>query len=236
MMSRRIMFRLMNTVAIVFVFLSFLSCGNHTTNRLRPTLKTLTHDPDKKFVGHDGIKELSEKHLGMRYLYKPELTVDELKNRTKADLTNPDKFKRNEEKYSQQVSDSYLADVYVKFIDDKIGYGLFANSDIEKGALIGEYTGIILDSSSLKDSTWAWSYPIHLYKDRLPKSSLDAKNAGGAMRFANDNTDPNAGVEYIFLDGLVRILYVAKVDIKKEEQIFVSYGSGYWENRTKQDL
>jgi hypothetical protein len=33
--------------------------------------------------------------------------------------------------------------IYVKFIDQRIGFGVFAKQDIHKYSIIGEYTGII---------------------------------------------------------------------------------------------
>ncbi len=33
--------------------------------------------------------------------------------------------------------------IYVKFINEKIGYGVFANKFLPKNTIIGEYTGVI---------------------------------------------------------------------------------------------
>jgi hypothetical protein len=202
---------------------------------LRPTLATLRHDPSEKFVGHEGVKKLCGSHLGMRYLKQPEFLVDTLKNRTKKDLVDPTAFDADEAKFAAKVRDSYLADSYVKFIDDDFGYGLFANSDIKSGELIGEYTGTLVPSSEVKDHSWSWNYPKDLYKSELglPNLSLDGKLAGNALRFANHSDSPNSEMRRVFVDGYIRIIYVAIEDIAKDKQIFVSYGAAYWESRKK---
>lgn len=213
-----------------------MSCGQDAL--LRPTLATLRHAADEKFLGHDGIKKLCEDYLGMRYLEKPEIALEILKNKTKNDLKNPNIYEDNENKFGKRVHDSYLVDCYVKFIDDELGYGLFANRFIKSGELIGEYTGIISDSAKVKDHSWSWAYPKDIYKiaSDLPSISLDAHYDGNALRFANHSDNPNTTMERIFLDGMARTLYVANKDIDKDQQILVSYGQNYWKNRKKKEL
>ena len=43
----------------------------------------------------------------------------------------------NAGKYEQAIRDYQLADVYIKWVNDRIGYGLFAATDIARGTLIG---------------------------------------------------------------------------------------------------
>lgn len=230
-MSIRVLFF---RVVFCLVFVSFLtSCGSDLV--LRPTFKTLQHDADREFIGRDGIKELCEKYLGMRYLDESEIEEEKLKNRTKADLNNPDIYKSNEDRYGKQVQDGYLADIYVKFINDTMGYGVFANSPIKSGELIGEYTGVIRNSSNSKDGAWSWSYPNEIYKKDLhiPIISVDGKYAGNGLRFVNHSDTPNTTMYRIFLNGYVRTLYIANRDIAKGEQITISYGAAYWSGSRK---
>ena len=46
--------------------------------------------------------------------------------------------------------------ICTKFIDEFIGYGVFAKQDIEVGHVIGEYTGEIKEIE--KDHLYTWSY------------------------------------------------------------------------------
>ena len=213
-----------------------LGCGDTQDGLLRPTLATLKHPAEKKFIAHEGIKELCEKHLGMTYLYKSNTDIPELENLTENSLANSGNYLEREKLYGDLVKDSYLADIYVKFINDEIGYGTFANSDIKKHQLIGEYTGLI--HADRGDSTWAWDYPADGFKSELhiPAASLDAKYKGNGLRFLNHHDNANVSTVNLFSEGLIRILCVANQDIKKDEQIFVNYGDKYWSARKKQLL
>jgi hypothetical protein len=222
----------------LLVFLGIASCDEKGTALLRPVRATLKHDEDQQFVGHDGIKKLCETHLGMKYLMRPEIRLEALKNRTKNDLVDPKVYEQDELQFSAKVSDSYLADIYVKFIDDELGYGMFANKDIKSGELIGEYTGVIDSSDNVHDHSWSWSFPSNIYKPELniPEVSVDSKFSGNALRFVNHSDSPNSEMRRIFLDGIVRTLYIANKDIARDAQIFVSYGSAYWSHRKKRDV
>lgn len=222
---------------VTLLLLKLCACGGGS-DILRPTLATLKHPADKKFVGQEGVKDLLENYLGLRFLPKPEIRAEALKNRSKNDLKNPDIYASDEKIYGELLKNGPHANIYVKFISNEIGYGLFANAPIKKGELIDEYTGIIQNKSDTNDSTWAWSYPVSIYKDELGLSpiNIDGKYAGNALRFINHSEDPNTEMRRIFLDGFVRSLYVCTRDIAQDEQILVSYGSDYWQNRKKQDL
>lgn len=222
----------------LLLFLGIASCGDNGSALLRPVRATLKHDADERFVGHESIKKLCETHLGMKYLMKPEIRLETLKNRTKNDLVDPKVYEQDELKFGAKVSDAYLADVYVKFIDDELGYGMFANKDIKSGELIGEYTGVIDSSNNVNDHSWSWSFPSNIYKPELNilEVSVDAKFSGNALRFINHSDSPNTEMRRIFLDGIVRTLYIATKDISRDAQIFVSYGSAYWSHRKKRDV
>lgn len=226
-----------NRLVFFLMALCLASCNDRGGNLLRPTRETLKHDVAEKFIGKDGIKRLCESYLGIKYLDRPEIELELLKNRSKSDLINPDIYASDEAQFGAQVSKAYLADVYVKFIDDEFGYGMFAHADIKNGELIGEYTGLIKASDQVQDKAWSWSYPKKIYREslNLQDISLDAKFSGSAVRFVNHSDTPNTEMRRIFQDGMVRTLYVATKDIASDEQIFVSYGSAYWDKRKKRN-
>lgn len=206
--------------------------------RLKPTLATLSHKASEKFIGHKGIKTLCEQHLGMRYLLLPEIKTAALKGKSENDLIYPSIYISQDVDLNDKVTKSHIADMYVKYISDEMGYGVFANSDIKQGDLVGEYAGIIDDKSNTTDTTWAWSYPSKEYKKELelPSIVIDGKMAGNVLRFVNHSDDPNTVVKRIFLQGYFRTLYMATKDIKANEQVTVNYGADYWASRSKRSL
>lgn len=217
-----------------FLVLTF-SCAYNREALLRPTLETLQHNKDQKFIHHNGIKKLCETYLGMKYLYKPKIELSSIENKTKNDLKDMDNYIDNESKYGQLIIDNKMADIYVKFMDDEVGYGVFANNDIESGDFIGEFTGVIKKDDDIDDTTWAWSYPSDEYKDELkiPKAAVDAKWQGNGMRFVNHSDNENVGVTRAFVDGFFRTIYYAQKNIKKDSELLVNYGKAYWSHRRK---
>ena len=100
-----------------------------------------------------------------------------------------------------------------------------------------EYTGTVVKKAS--STTWSWSYPPGSGSILNGTScSLDAGPCGNEARFVNHSDDPNAEMKFVFQDGAWHVIYVvaAGKKIRKGEQILVSYGSKYWNNREKLDL
>lgn len=217
-------------VAIMMVAVACDEVGNKDS-------RNLPHAKSEKFVGREGIKRLCEQYLNVRYLDQPEIHEPSIKNKTAADLSDPSLYAASDE-LLKKIRSSHLAGIYVQFINEHIGYGLFAHSTIKKGELIGEYTGEVKNSNDVSDTTWAWRYPSYAYKDEahVPDISVDGRLAGNGMRFANHSDEPNTITQRVFADGFLRILYVATKDIGPNEQITVSYGSAYWKTRNKAPL
>src|SRR5687768_6484861 len=45
--------------------------------------------------------------------------------------------------YAEQIRNHFVADVSIRWIDETLGYGLFAEQNIEAGGYIGEYAGVV---------------------------------------------------------------------------------------------
>ncbi|MFA5998435.1 MAG: SET domain-containing protein-lysine N-methyltransferase [Candidatus Babeliales bacterium] len=135
-------------------------------------------------------------------------------------------------KYASCVAQHYRAPFYIKWISEKVGFGVFASADIKAGELVQEYTGILRVPSKHKglfadDTTYSWNYPaVGNYAAAL---HLDSKFEGNEMRFVNHGNDPNAvQITIIGADNLFHVCYIASRNIKTGEQILVSYGKDYW--------
>ena len=80
--------------------------------------------------------------------------------------------------------------IYVKFINSKIGYGVFAKVDLEANVILGEYTGYISKDPKRKAYCWTYSSSFENYE----KISIDAVNGSTMLRFVNDLEDHNLTV------------------------------------------
>ena len=141
------------------------------------------------------------------------------------------KEKANSKKYGELIAQGHEAPWYLKFINKQVGHGAFADADIEEDALVGEYTGIIIEVTKAKelDMSYAWTLisPEH-YRDQAKAFFVDAKKAGNFTRFINHSTYANVKPLTVYSDGQWHMIYVAARDIKKDEQLLVDYGAGYW--------
>ena len=146
---------------------------------------------------------------------------------------NIDEFKELDNRYGKLIEGSYVAPVYIKKINEKIGYGLFAMENIRKDDFIGEYTGVIdvtkeitetFDDGSY-ETDFSWDYPDETGKVEL---EINGRQEGNELRFVNHNKVFNLNVEHTLHEKQWLIFFTAKRDIKADEQLFVSYGDEYW--------
>lgn len=190
-----------------------------------------------KYKTEKEIKLLFE-HLNIRYLTKNEFIFSDLKN---CNLRNSDYYKDNseefiylEEKYGKKISKNIKTHIYIKKVNDQIGYGLFAEKPLKADALIGEYTGVVQeafhydpsDKVTSAKTEYAWDYPDELQD--LPPLEINARYAGGVLRFVNHSFQPNLRIEHAVIDNEWKIFFVADENIDADTELFVDYGDAYW--------
>lgn len=134
------------------------------------------------------------------------------------------------QQYSKDIAEHRLVPMSIRWLGSEIGHGIFAEADIPVGGFIGIYGGVVRDRSLVLDRDFAWSYPgLTLEGGRI---TLDAAQRGNELRFINDGKDPNCFMKYIIGDdNLWHVCYLAAKDIKKGEQLLISYGASYWDTR-----
>ena len=103
----------------------------------------------------------------------------------------------------------YDNNVYGKFINENIGFGLFAKRKLNKGAIIIEYVGEIQRSSDY--SVYSWKYLSHFKNKKA--IIIEGKKKCNLARFANDLEVHNAQAVYLPFDNQWRIYYFATQDI-----------------------
>ena len=149
-------------------------------------------------------------------------------------LINRREFRILERKYSKDLySQDFLSYLTIKKVNDKTGYGVFAEKAIPDSFLVGEYTGIVKIAepgrplpSGGYTTDYSWGFPrVSTFGRDL---EIDAYKAGGILRFVNHSFNPNVKAEHFQTDGKWRIVFIALKDIYPGEQITVDYGKEYW--------
>lgn len=144
--------------------------------------------------------------------------------------------KTNLHMYYRLIKQKYESPWYMKYINKKIGYGVFAAADIKKGQLIAEYVGIIYDKATYLNkvpynANYCWSMIPHQSHAREVRFYVDAIKSCNFTRFINHSYTPNVMPLPLYTPEGYRMLYVACEDIAKDEQLLVNYGEGYWSAR-----
>lgn len=178
------------------------------------------------------------KNLNLRYLINNEMEFPEIRNhdlsKSKYYMDNYDEFTYLNEKYGDKLTKSLYSPTYIKKINDLIGYGLFAAKSLKADDLIGEYTGIVQeafhfdpeDKETSAKTEYAWDYPDEI--PGLPPLEINARYAGGVLRFVNHSFTPNLRIEHTVVGNEWKIFFVADENIETDAELFVDYGDAYW--------
>lgn len=144
---------------------------------------------------------------------------------------DPERYEVYAQRYAQDVHVKHHAPMVLRWISDVVGYGVFAGKNIKKGDFIGEYSGVLREVKRAGDNLdYAWYYSLDGIGGK--KLVVDGKKQGNELRFINHANNPNTiRIDVLGKDGIFHVVYIASKDIKKDEQLTVSYGEGYFTSR-----
>ena len=95
--------------------------------------------------------------------------------------------------------------IYARYINEEIGYQVFAHNDIKADTILGEYTGEI--SKDLADKTYAQEFSPQI--QGYTGISIHSLKMGNLLRFVNDLGEYNVDKINIPMYGTWRIFYIA---------------------------
>lgn len=132
--------------------------------------------------------------------------------------------------FKKEILFPQSSDTEVRFVNEKIGWGVFARRPFSMNEFIAEYTGVVRKRrwSDCKNS-YCFEYRIAL--DIATPFVIDAERQGGVARFINHSQEGNLEPHLATVEGLTHIILVASRGIQKGEQLSYDYGSDYWAKR-----
>jgi ankyrin repeat protein len=135
-------------------------------------------------------------------------------------------------KYRLEIGTGYVADTVIKWIDDEIGYGLFAGIDYFPNTYIAEYTGIVRQIQRLhKDlNSYCFHYPTRCFSWNY--TVIDSINQGNESRFINHSDTPNLQPRWLYDRGLMHLTFFSNQFIPKGTQLTFNYGKDFWKHRS----
>lgn len=197
-----------------------------------PPLEVYRTRPEiTRFFEDNGLVYLERTRIAWRPLLSMDLSQREYYRQ------NREYFEETHRRYARFIKDRYLAPVYIRRVDNKVGYGVFARASLEKDAFIGEYTGVIqiaeekagheLDEGGF-ESDYSWYYLEKI--EEAPNLEINGRFEGNELRYVNHGDEPNVDVEHILIDGHWILFFKAARKIQANEQLLISYGEAYWED------
>ena len=139
--------------------------------------------------------------------------------------------------FQREIKSGYVADLTIGWIDDFIGYGVFANQEIPAGSYIAEYTGVVrrLNRFNPDHNAYCFHYPTRFWSWKY--FMIDALHEGNETRFINHSNDPNLQPQCLVDadQGLLHLVFFAAKHIDKGSELTFNYGPDYWKHRQKAD-
>ncbi len=135
--------------------------------------------------------------------------------------------------HTRELMQAFSPPLSIRWIDQKIGYGLFAESPLKPWSFIGEYAGLLRKRSRLFPdiNDYCFMYPKEWLGWGL--YTIDSKDRGNYTRFINHSDEPNCEAIAVFYEGIFRIVLRTIKEIVAGEQLTYDYGDIYWRERKK---
>lgn len=173
----------------------------------------------------------------LEFVYLPQIAFESEEGRRDVWARGVAKLERGEvgeealllgAKYRKEIEADYAPCVSVRFINEQVGHGAFAEEDLKKGCFIGEYTGIVRENNRryfAPLNNYCYEYPV---PDSIGRSFVIDAKQGNFTRFINHSSKPNLQPAYAFFDGFYHAIFLSLRLIVKGEQFTYDYGANYW--------
>lgn len=136
------------------------------------------------------------------------------------------------EYYRKEIRSDFFPDVSIRWIDDRVGWGVFSARPFKNMEFIAEYSGKVgRRERSDKKNAYCFEYVI---APHMPTPyTIDAQDQAGIGRLINHSSRPNLRSVLVTLDWISHVLLVADGPIPKGVQLLYDYGPDYWSSRGK---
>ncbi len=130
--------------------------------------------------------------------------------------------------YDKEIQNRIHPRLAVRWIDESIGYGVFARERILPRTFLGEYTGLIQERKLRHERESTYTFRYTTWQTSRQKYVIDAERMGNFTRFINHSDQPNAEALSVYCRGMARMIFVSLSEIQEGEQIHFDYGKIFW--------
>lgn len=138
--------------------------------------------------------------------------------------------------FKREIDLGYEPKISIRWINDILGYGIFAEEDIFPGSYIGEYTGLVRKRKKFRDrkNEYCFEYTIGDWIGN--PFIIDAQKTGNFTRFINHSEKPNVESLSVYVGEVMHIIFISLKSISKGTELRYHYGDTFWKKRKKQIL
>jgi hypothetical protein len=130
--------------------------------------------------------------------------------------------------FDQEIQDGSHPKVSIRFIDEKVGFGIFAEQRIPSCAYAGEYRGQILERKMKLPREKVHCVRYTTWEMGRRKFIIDAETKGNFTRFINHSSKPNLSLQSVYWRGIPRMIFVTLKEIHEGAQLTFDYGTFFW--------
>jgi hypothetical protein len=134
--------------------------------------------------------------------------------------------------FEKELALKHAEDLSIRWIDEKIGWGVFAMRKFSEMEFIAEYSGNVRKKRKA-DSQNSYCFEYAFTSEERSPYTVDAMDQGGVARYINHSESPNLTPALAYLGNMTRIILYTNRPIAKDEQLCYNYGPGYWSKRAK---
>jgi hypothetical protein len=134
--------------------------------------------------------------------------------------------------YAQGIRGKMAVDLTIRWIDEKVGYGLWTNRDIPANGFVGEYTGLLRKRRFWGRWKNLYCFDYTVGAGRSSSIVLDCQDFGNHTRFINHSSCPNLKLVSVYCDRMIHVILYANKAIPAGTQLCYDYGEEYWAGRS----
>ena len=132
--------------------------------------------------------------------------------------------------YQKEIESFHQPDVFLRWINEQIGWGVFAARPFKPKEYIAEYTGILRKwQRSDRRNGYCFEY-VH-ESGKGTSFLIDARDQAGIARYINHSDEPNLQPTRATIGSITHLILLVKKPIQKGEQLCYDYGPAYWSKR-----
>ena len=154
------------------------------------------------------------------FIYDESIVESSIEDAKKMNFQSGGGYLNNESYETNFISDNFIGK---SKIPDS-GYGVFANKDYKEGDIveINRFLEFVDNKTGLQD---------YVFRSHLDKTKNIIVLGNGSIFNHHDNNNVN----YYFMGDKGFFIYKANKDIKKGDEMYINYGSHWFQNRQKND-